>query len=298
MAGVEARVVDGGLSAVPAGVPGELVIGGIGLARGYLGQPARTAEKLVPDPLAAAPGARLYRTGDLGRWRPDGRLEFLGRRDQQVKIRGQRIELGEIEAALASHPAVREAALLTVEEGPAGRWLAAFVVPHDPRAPAPDERELRDHLRPRLPAAMIPAAILALPALPLTVNGKLDRADLAGRVAALAHARPAAGYLAPRNPVEEVVTGIWAELLGLEKVGAEDDFFALGGHSLLATQVLARVTAIFQVELPLRRLFETPTPAALATEIAAREAKPGQSERIAKVLLKVKARAAVAAPAV
>ncbi|HYH46016.1 MAG TPA: amino acid adenylation domain-containing protein, partial [Thermoanaerobaculia bacterium] len=168
MAGVEVRVVDPGLATVPAGVPGELVIGGVGLARGYLGQPARTAGKLVPDPLAAVPGARLYRTGDLGRWRPDGRLEFLGRRDQQVKIRGQRIELGEIEAALAGHPAVREAAVLAVEEGPAGRWLAAFVVPQ--YHAAPDERELRDHLRPRLPAAMIPVAILALPALPLTVN--------------------------------------------------------------------------------------------------------------------------------
>ncbi len=313
MAGVEVRVVDAELSAVPAGVLGELVIGGVGLARGYLGQPAQTAERFVPDPSAEVAGERLYRTGDLGRWRPDGRLEFLGRRDQQVKIRGQRIELGEIEAALASHPAVGEATVLAVAEGPAGRWLAAFVVPRRPppfiqtsgqisdqisaQTPgeAPDERELRAYLRSRLPAAMIPATITVLPSLPLTVNGKLDRPALARLVPDPARSR-ADSPERPRTAVEEVLAGIWAEVLSREAVGVEDDFFALGGHSLLATQVISRAAAIFRVDLPLRRLFEEPTVAGFAAAVCAHETRPGQSEKIARVLLSFKGRKPAVAP--
>ncbi|HEU0080060.1 MAG TPA: non-ribosomal peptide synthetase, partial [Longimicrobiaceae bacterium] len=242
-------VADRQLNPVPAGVPGELCIGGPGVARGYLGRPALTAERFVPDPFAGEAGARLYRTGDRGRWRADGVLEFLGRADQQLKVRGFRVEPGEIEAALLAHPAVREAVVAAREAAPGDRRLVAYVVGEDGAAPAADE--LRAHLRARLPEYMLPSAFAALPAMPLTAHGKVDRRALpepevdAGR----------GGGDAPRTVTEELLAGVWAELLGGEP-GVHDDFFDLGGHSLLAAQVASRVRAVLGVELPLRALFE------------------------------------------
>ena len=258
------------------------MFGGL-LARGYLGRPELTAERFVPEAGGAAgarqfdfgirAGTRLYRTGDLARWRSDGELEFLGRLDQQVKIRGLRVELGEIEAALAAHPAVREVAVVTAEQAGAGLRLAAFVVARGELEAA----ELRAFLAPRLPGHMIPAAFGSLAALPLTLNDKVDRAALLALAPDLFRAESQAGE-GPRTAVEEVLAGIWAEVLGREGVGLEDDFFALGGHSLLASQVISRVRAALDVELPVLRLFEAPTVAAFAASVeAARRERSGWS---------------------
>ncbi|HYX23921.1 MAG TPA: amino acid adenylation domain-containing protein, partial [Thermoanaerobaculia bacterium] len=245
---------------VPLGVPGELYVGGAGLARGYLGRPDLTAERFVPDPCGASPGARRYRTGDLVRWLPDGSLDFLGRLDQQVKVRGFRIEPGEVEAALALHPGVRECAVVA-----SGDRLAAFWAPVDDDAPGGSE--LRDHLASRLPDYMVPGSFSRLAKLPKTASGKVDRRALA---ALALEAGPAGdGTAAPRGEVEELLAGIWIEVLGRGRVGIHDDFFELGGHSLLAAQVAARVRDAFGVDLPVRRLFEHPTVAALAEIVAA-----------------------------
>ncbi len=269
---------------VPAGVPGELHIGGVQLARGYLGRPELTAEKFVPDPYAQLGGQRLYRSGDVARHRTDGAIEFLGRADNQVKIRGVRTELGEIEAALARHPAVAEAlAVAVAAAGDAdGPRLAAYLVltgapPGDPEVVAgsggsgPEAliAELRRSLRESLPEPMVPAAFMVLAALPLSANGKLDRKALPapdwGTAAAAASRRPGA-----LTPTETILAGIWAELLGREEVAAEDSFFDLGGHSLLATRLVSRVRRAFGIELPLGRVFARPTLGALAGDIAAR----------------------------
>ena len=251
--------MDGSGGLQPCGVPGELCVGGMGLARGYLGRPELTAERFVPDPNGSAQGARLYRTGDLARWSADGTLEFLGRIDHQVKVRGFRIEMGEIEAALADHPAVSEAAVVLADEE---RQLVACVV-IEGGTPA---EMLREFLRKRLPGYMVPAFFLALPKLPLTPNGKVDRK-------ALAKLRPervaTSTGMAPRTPAEELVGGIFAEVLGAERVGVEEDFFEVGGHSLLATQVASRVRSVFGIELPVRAVFEASTVKALAARIEA-----------------------------
>ncbi|HVR98126.1 MAG TPA: amino acid adenylation domain-containing protein, partial [Thermoanaerobaculia bacterium] len=254
VAGSRAYVLDRGLRLQPVGIPGELCLGGGGLARGYLRRPALTAEKWVPDPFSEEPGARLYRTGDLARWR-DGGLEYLGRLDRQVKVRGFRIEPGEIEATLLTHPAVRDAAVLAHKGS-----LAAFVVPADPG--------LREWLREKLPAQLVPDRFVALERLPLTPNGKVDRAALV----LLAAARPSGGTEPPRGPAEERLAAIWAEVLGVETVGREDRFFDLGGHSLLATRVVSRISRSFGVELPLSTFFEEPTLAGLARRIEAARA--------------------------
>ncbi|HEV2846646.1 MAG TPA: amino acid adenylation domain-containing protein, partial [Thermoanaerobaculia bacterium] len=244
----------------PAGVPGELFLGGI-VARGYLGRPDATAEKLVPDPFAGEPGARLYRTGDKARWLASGALEFLGRIDQQVKVRGFRIEPGEIEAALTAHPAVAQAAVVVV--GEEDRRLVAFLAPREGEE-VPEAGELRTFLGRTLPAHMVPAAFVTLAALPLTPSAKVDRRALA----AMAPLQDAGrSYVAPSTPVEEILAGIWAAVLRLDRVGARDDFFELGGHSLLATQVQSRMRESLGVEVPLRKLFEAPTVAALAAVI-------------------------------
>ncbi len=262
-----AYVLDARLRPVPAGVAGELFVGGAGVARGYLGRPGLTAERFVPDALSGEGGARLYRTGDRVRWRPDGRLEFLGRTDAQVKVRGFRIEPGEVEAELARHPAVRECAVAAREDEPGAVRLVAYVVAAE-GAEAPDAAELRRFLGLALPAYMLPAAFVALDALPLTAGGKLDRRALP----APDGATPDAGA-APRTPVEEIVAGIFAEVLRLETVGIHEGFFELGGHSLLATQAMSRLRAALHVELPLRVLFEAPSVAALAERVEA--ALPG-----------------------
>jgi amino acid adenylation domain-containing protein len=267
-------VLDRRLRAVPVGVPGEVWIAGEGLARGYLNRPELTADRFRPDPFAAAPGARLYRVGDLARYLPDGELEYLGRLDHQVKIRGFRVELGEIEAALDHHPAVREAAVIAREEG-ATRALLACVVPAAADEPAAGDglvEELRRYLASRLPAYMVPAGFLLLPALPLTPNGKVDRKALARlgpeKRRADQGGEDGGGYVAPRNPIEELLAPLWEEVLGVAPVGVHDDFFALGGHSLLGVQLVSRVSDLFGVKLPVRALFHASTLGDLAERIA------------------------------
>jgi amino acid adenylation domain-containing protein len=262
--GVQAHVVDRGLRPVPVGIPGELVLGGATLARGYLGRPDLTAERFVPDPFAGTAGARLYRTGDLARRRADGSLEFAGRVDQQVKIRGFRVEPGEIESVLAASPDLLESAVVARTDGPRGDLrLVAYVVPANGHAV--DGTALRAFLDSRLPAWMIPAAFVQLPALPRTPTGKIDRRALpAPGDAAAATGRP---YVAPRNEVEEIVAEIWSEALGLEKLSVFDSFFELGGNSLLLLQVMRRLRETFDLEVPLRSVFEERTVAALAKKV-------------------------------
>jgi amino acid adenylation domain-containing protein/non-ribosomal peptide synthase protein (TIGR01720 family) len=259
------------LQLVPIGVPGELHIGGAGLARGYLNRPDLTAEKFVTDPFAApASGGgqagtsnRLYKTGDLVRYLPNGEIEFLGRIDQQVKVRGCRIELGEIEAALTRHPAIKTAAVISHTDDVGSPRLAAYLVPQ--QLPAPSSIELRAFLKRTLPDYMVPAAFVVLDALPLTPNGKVDR-----RALPAPEWLPTRGaYSAPRTPVEEILADTWSQVLHVKRVGIHDDFFELGGHSLLATQVVSRVREAFHVDLPLRSLFEAPTVAELARSVEA-----------------------------
>ena len=264
------HLLDRHLHLVPVGVPGEMFVAGAGLARGYLGRPDLTAERFVPDPFGR-PGERLYRSGDLARRLPDGDLEYLGRIDHQVKIRGFRIELGEIEAALASHPDVREAVALLREDPSGDRRLVAWVVP---RAGAEIETaELRSFLKDRLPDYMVPAALVEIPAVPLTAHGKVDRRALPDPAAEAAPVGE--GYEPPRTPTEELLAGIWSEVLGAPRVGRHDGFFDLGGHSLLATRVLSRLREVFQVDLPLWELFEAPTVAELAQRVEAARASGG-----------------------
>jgi amino acid adenylation domain-containing protein len=248
------RVLDGELRQVAAGEVGELFVGGAGLARGYLGRPDLTAQRFVPDPFAATPGARLYRSGDLARRLADGELEFLGRADFQIKIRGFRIEAGEIEGALRAHAGVRDVVVIAREDVPGDKRLVAYLVVRDTATP-PATDELRAHLRVTLPDYMIPSAFVILAALPLTVNGKLDRAALP---------RPQVGTGAavgapPDGPIEQAVATIACELLELEQVGATQDLFTAGLHSLLVMKLRASIEARFGVLLPLRDLFRDAT---------------------------------------
>lgn len=263
--GVRLYVLDERGSLLPAGSEGELYIGGRGLARGYLTRPELTAEAFLPDPFAGAPGCRMYRTGDRARWRTDGQLEFLGRADDQVKIRGYRIEPAEIEAALTAHPAVAHAAVLVRD----GRRLIAYAVLRPATAPrpaaAPQAGELREHLALRLPAFMVPDAVVLLAALPLTANGKLDTAALPDPDPAGTTAR----YVAPRTEAEAMVVDLWQKVLGVPKVGVLDDFLSLGGDSLLVTRVAARIRADIGLDVSIRDVFESPTPAALAARVEA-----------------------------
>jgi amino acid adenylation domain-containing protein len=282
IAATRVHVLDAEMSPVAIGVPGELYAGGAGLARGYLGRPGRTAERFVPDPFAngaGEAGARLYRTGDRARWRPDGRLEFLGRVDRQVKIRGFRVEPGEVEAALGRHPDVAEAVVLPREDRPGDRRLVAWLVP---RATAgalaplvPDD--VRRFLRASLPEPLVPSAFVILPALPLTANGKVDRAALPAPERTTAPERRV-----PRGPVAELLAELWEEILGPERIGGragaigpDDDFFALGGHSLLATRLVSRIREALDVELPLADLFHAPTLGAVADRVRALRRETG-----------------------
>ena len=299
-------VLDGNLEQVPAGVPGELCVGGVSLARGYLDRPELTAEKFIPDPfqMVQGPGSkvqgqgqgpgsitlqkwgrtaiffplpnwgepggeRLYRTGDLVKYLPDGEIQFLGRIDQQVKVRGFRIELGEIEEALRRVEGVREGVVVAREDR-----LVAYVVPEKKEEP-PSTEKLRSSMRQRLPEYMVPSLFVFLDALPLTPSGKVDRKALPDPQAARVSERE---YAPPSNPVEEKLAAIYRDLLGLEKVGIHDNFFELGGHSLLATRLLSRIREHFTVEIPLRSVFEKPDIATLAEAISALRESSAQSE--------------------
>ncbi|MBZ4423379.1 amino acid adenylation domain-containing protein, partial [Myxococcus sp. RHSTA-1-4] len=246
-------LLDSLLQPVPVGVAGELYLSGEGLARGYLGRPDLTAERFLPNPFSSTPGARMYRTGDLARYLPDGRIAYVGRADFQVKVRGFRIELGEVEAALAACAGVRESVVLAREDSPGHKRLVAYVVSGEQ---APSVGDLRTALGERLPAYMVPSAFVVLPALPRTPNGKVDRKALPAPDAA--QVERTHEYVAPRTPNEQLLAGLWREVLGVEQVGVHDDFFALGGHSLLATRLVSRVRNVLHVELPLRTLFEAP----------------------------------------
>jgi surfactin family lipopeptide synthetase A len=258
-------VLDSHANPLPVHVAGELYVGGAGLARGYLNREDLTAEKFVPNPFSADPNARLYKTGDLCRWLPDGNLEFLGRIDQQVKIRGYRVEPGEIESMLSTHPYVREAIVIAREDQPGQKRLVGYVVPmsgeDDQALPV---SELREHLSQSLPEYMVPLAFVRLDSLPLTPSGKIDRRALP---APEGYYELNQQYVQPRNIVEERLAAIWQEVLGLDRVGVLDNFFALGGHSLLATQVVSRIRDVFRIAFPLRSLFELPTIAELGRRI-------------------------------
>ncbi len=266
IANTQAYILDRHLQPQPIGVPGELFLGGEGLARGYLNRTDLTAEKFVSNPFDLSPGARLYRTGDLARYLDDGNIEFLGRLDHQVKIRGFRIELGEIEAVLETSPGVRQA-LVTAQEEDGENCLVAYVEGESPEAVAPVT--LRAFIRSRLPEHMIPSFIVGVPAMPLTPNGKVDRRALAAlpkdRV------RTAGGQTPPSTPTEIGLAEIWGEILGLKTVAANENFFELGGHSLKAVRVVSRVRAAFAIDLPVRALLEHPTIARLGAFVDAPE---------------------------
>jgi amino acid adenylation domain-containing protein len=313
IANTQVYILDHRLQPTPVGVPGELYIGGAGVARGYLNRPELTAERFIPNPFSKQPEARLYKTGDLARYLPNGDIEYLGRIDHQVKIRGFRIELGEIETALAQYPGVEQAVVLAREDSPGLQRLVAYVVPreeqtldvlHTSRRPFPSPpltkgglrgvisiearsllkiSELRDFLKKQLPDYMVPSAFVLLSALPLTPNGKVDRRTLPAPDATTLAGETV--FVAPRTPVEEVLTNLWAEVLNLERVGIHDNFFELGGHSLLATQLISRIRDMFQVELPLRCLFESPSISELSDRIQA--TRQTESERHAPPLVTV-----------
>ena len=290
-------LLDSSLQPVPVGVPGELYIGGAGLARGYLKRPELTANVFIPDPFSTEGGARLYKTGDLARYLEDGNIEYSGRIDNQIKLRGFRIELGEIEEVIKKHPQVSEALVLAREDEAGYRRLVAYVAPNrdaiesdlkqqpgqvsDWQAPSNDsppakaqrlEVDLKTVLIKQLPEYMRPSEFILLDVFPLTPNGKIDRSALPRPD----HSRPElkGAYVTPRTDIEKVLAGIWADVLRREKVGVNDNFFELGGHSLLATQVISRIRAHLKLELPLRKMFESPTVAALATAVVEFQQKP------------------------
>jgi acyl carrier protein len=263
IANTQAYLLDPHLQPAPSFTAGELYIGGDGLARGYFGQPALTAERFIPDSLSTAPGARLYRTGDLGGYLPDGRIEFLRRNDRQVKLRGIRVEVGEIEVFLTKHEAVRQAVVFAREDIPGDTRLVAYVIPAQPQAPA--TTVLRRYLQTWLPDYLIPSAFVFLESLPLTVSGKVDRRALP----APSGDRPEQDmpFVEPSTPTEIELAEIWKQILRVERVGLHDNFFNIGGHSLLAVQLVSRVNATFGVELSLRDLFGTPVLESVAARV-------------------------------
>jgi amino acid adenylation domain-containing protein len=295
----EIYVLDSHLQPVPVNVAGEIYIGGVGITRGYLNRPEATAEKFTPDPFSEHPGARLYKTGDRGRYRPDGNLEFGGRIDHQVKIRGYRIELGDIEAALTSHASVKEAVVLArasdngqaqrtaspaIRSMPSAKRLVAYIVSDGAEAPA--AVELRSFLQRKLPEYMVPTAYVIMDAFPLTANGKIDRDRLPEPTSSASDLE--ADFVPPRNAVEEALAMIWAEVLDVESISIHANFFELGGHSLAAASVMYRVRDVFNVQLPVRLLFDKPTLAHLSQALIASEAKQGLTEKIARAYKRVK----------
>ncbi|HEX4645732.1 MAG TPA: phosphopantetheine-binding protein, partial [Verrucomicrobiae bacterium] len=267
--------------------PGELYIGGDGVSLGYWNRPELTSGRFVPDPFGAAPEARLYRTGDLARWRSDGTLEHLGRLDFQIKLRGFRIEPGEIETAIARHPSVREAAVIAREAAPGGQQLVAYLAVENPAADL--AVQLRSLVRAALPEYMVPAQFVMLKALPRTPNGKMDRHALPAPLPD--NGSPSQVAVAPRTPAETMVLGVFGEVLDRSDFGVMDNFFDLGGHSLMAARLMFKLRAASGFDLPLRLLFEHPTPARLAEAVdelswlekaksPARDTSAGQREEI------------------
>ncbi|MBW4508480.1 MAG: amino acid adenylation domain-containing protein [Scytonematopsis contorta HA4267-MV1] len=254
-------ILDSQLQPVPTGVAGELYVGGVGVGRGYLHNPTQTSAAFVENPFSE--GSRLYKTGDKARFLADGNIEFLGRIDYQVKIRGFRIELGEIEAVLSQHPQVQEVVVIAREDQPGNQHIVAYVVTNEEMSGV---SVLRNFLKEKLPDYMVPSAIVILEKMPLTPNGKVDRRALPAPDIQLSLT---ANFVAPRTPVQEILTKVWAEILNLKQVGIYDNFFEMGGHSLLATQVISRIRSLFEVDLPLRSLFESPTIAELSESISA-----------------------------
>jgi len=269
--GSQVYVLDANMEPVPVGVAGELYAGGESVARGYVGRPDLTADRFPPDPFSAQPGLRLYRTGDLVRLQPDGNIEFIGRQDYQVKVRGFRVELEEIEITLASHPNLRAAVVVAGGTTPDGARLVAYVVADPTSSPTPTE--LRGFLKEKLPEYMIPSIFITLETLPLTPTGKLDRRALPKPEAALDVAKTRE-FVPPRTSTEETLARIWADILGLARVGSGDDFFVSGGHSLLAIRVLTLVRQALGVDLPLREMFERPVLSELAARLDAVLGKP------------------------
>src|SRR5689334_703632 len=269
IANTQIYLLDEHMQPVFIGVPGELYIGGVALAQGYLARPELTAERFLPNPFSKKPGERIYRTGDLARYRADGAIEYLGRIDQQVKLRGFRVELGDVEAVLLRHPAVKEAVAMISAESPGDQRLIVYIVPVN--GTLPSTPQLQRFLKQTLPEYMIPSSFIPLDSIPLTSNGKVDRR----RLPALDKKRPELehGFIAPRSAIEEQLAEIWASVLKLERVGIFDNFFELGGHSLLATQVISRVRHTLQVEIPLRDLFESPTISEMALGVAGQRIK-------------------------
>jgi acyl-coenzyme A synthetase/AMP-(fatty) acid ligase/aryl carrier-like protein len=262
IANARVYVLDENFHPVPIGVAGEMFVGGKGLARGYIGRPDLTAENFVPDSFSGEPDERLYRTGDIARYRVDGSLEFIGRRDHQVKLRGYRIELGEIEAALLEHFSVEQARVVLHEAENREKHLVAYLVARQTCTTA-DTAALRAFLQERLPGYMVPAAYVVLKELPLTANGKIDYKALPSPE------RSSRAHRGPRNQLEETLCGIFGEVLSLKRVSIDDDFFLLGGHSLMAMRVISRVRAALGAELTVRTIFEAPTIAQLSARLAA-----------------------------
>jgi acyl carrier protein len=280
LSNTELWVLDRQMQLVPAGVAGELYIGGDGLAREYLGRPELTAEMFVPHPYSTNPGARLYRTGDLVRYLSDGNLDFLKRRDHQVKIRGFRVELGEIKAALDQYWAIIESVVIDRDDLGGGTRLVGYIVPEE--GVEPTTAELYAFLKEKIPTYMIPSIFVTIDKIPLTPNGKVNRRELP--VPEFNDDAATASFVAPRTPVEETLAGIWCETLGVSQVGVESNFFNLGGHSLLATRVISQIREKFGVELPLRVLFESPTIAALAQHLDTAQSKDTELQRILSML--------------
>jgi acyl carrier protein len=279
IANMKVYILDQNLQPVPVGVPGDLYIGGRGVSNGYLGRPDLTAEKFMPDPLNPQSGRRFYRSGDRARFLPGGIIEFLGREDNQVKVRGFRVELGEVEAVLSRHPAI-EQAVVVFRQFPGGdQRLVAFAI----APPKPADGELREFMLQYVPDYMVPASFVYLDAFPLNANGKADRQVLAERIPAAVTAARFDGM----NAVQERIAEIWCTVLQRSEVGLHDNFFELGGHSLLATQIIARLRSAFDVPVPLRAIFEAPTIAGLAEVIKQHSAETAEQEDIAKILSEV-----------
>jgi acyl carrier protein len=261
-------------------VPGELYLGGAGLARGYLKRPELTADRFVPDPFSGAPGKRLYRTGDLVRYCPDGQIEFMGRSDNQVKVRGFRIELGEIEAALNQHQKVRLCVVVPHERTVGDNQLVAYLVAESEMTPT--ATEMREHLKQRLPDYMIPAIFMVQDSLPLTSSGKLDRRALpAPESNRLKNDGP---FVAPRTPIEKELHEIWRELLKVEQISICDNFFQLGGHSLLLTRLASNIRTVFKVNLPIPTLFNGPTIVEMTEAIATKQVELESAAELAQML--------------